>query len=371
MTANAETAGAREARIAEQARALKEVRDRAAFKSDYIELDEIITALSPKVRATAKLSHNVDAELMGDTVTLYVQGKHRVYFGRKDHEILAALDARADAEGFVVEEVECCECGHERGDHGPKMWGCAHCPCTEYEARTPAPDPTPSASPEACDCGHPRGCHNALAESVGRRSCSLCPCMAYGAGRPSQHSASPEADGRVWWIRKFADGSWSCAPFEPAAWSESIPVVPRSELARVRRERDDLLVGIKGITEAFSPDANMSYYMLDRANYLLSGKRDAIESHFAGYRAELDYQKAENATLRAQLATAEQKLDTALERALVAEQNLAGVRGRIETGAVLWRDRGGDVWDVEPTDEDFVFGPFTRGRFVADEEDKA
>lgn len=30
-----------------------------------------------------------------------------------------------------------CECGHERGDHGPKMWGCAYCPCTAYEARPP------------------------------------------------------------------------------------------------------------------------------------------------------------------------------------------------------------------------------------------
>ena len=184
-------------------------------------------------------------------------------------------------------------------------------------------------------------------------------------------SASPEADGRVWWLVIDSEGDAERVTCDPQddllgvldrsqpmyAPHKYIAVVPRSTLARVQRERDDLLVGMQNVADAHSPNADHSAYMLQRAQYYLSGKRDAIESHFAGYRAELDYQKTENATLRAER-------DAALDRARVAEQ-------RIEEADVCWqRVENGGLWPTRPDAYDLKFmGPFTRGRFVADTEE--
>ena len=211
----------------------------------------------------------------------------------------------------------------------------------------------PSASPEECDCGHLRECHSPLAESVGRRSCSLCPCMAYGVGRPSQHSASPEAgqspsraaqdtaDGRVWRLFVRGDGSVygfpvGLGPGSFEALDSLVPVVPRSELARVQREREEAL------------------------NEMM---------HWNGESVRLEN---ENTTLRAQLAAAKnrvdvayQQRDAALDRARVAEQ-------RIETGIPFFIEEHGHGYMGEPTPNDIVrYGVITRGRFVADTEDKA
>ena len=250
-----------------------------------------------------------------------------------------------------------CECGHERGDHGPKMWGCAHCPCTEYEARTPAPDPTPSASPEADG--------------------PICRMLSGGVEWvPISELA------RVQWLADERQRQLDAEARVIETWRQENATL-RAQLTEVQRERDEALAdAATWRAYAKRADAHTDAVQCRCDNQRqrigdLTRERDewerhyhAAERHNGSLRATVETHGDTIRTLRARLAKAEQKLDTALERALVAEQNLAGVRERIETGVVMWMGGASSLWRREPSkSESQLFGPFTRGRFVADTEE--
>jgi len=173
-------------------------------------------------------------------------------------------------------------------------------------------------------------------------SCCVAGCRCQEEPTPS---ASPEADKRMWLVsRDVESGELGVINLVAQAsrdrtdqeWqrmcqysTDHVRVVPLSDLARVQRERDE-------------------------AKMLLRVERDAgrlLGNWLREYRAELTATRAER--------------DAALDRARVAEQ-------RIETGVECWRTQSGYVVGAAPTKmaAEFYgpFGPFTRGRFVADTE---
>lgn len=206
-------------------------------------------------------------------------------------------------------------------------------PCSD------APSPTPSASPEASES-------------------------------PSR-AAQDTADGRVWWMVPWPENSYASVwRTEDEAWrgagslAAPIPLVPRSDLARVQRERDHWERRTKhlGGTVLRAWEALREWWQYSKderdgetLDAALTRALDADREHDAYALAEAKKWRDESTTLRAER-------DAALDRARVAEQ-------RIETGVVCWQDREGHLWAQLPGNVTVAFyGPFTRGRFVADEE---
>lgn len=161
-------------------------------------------------------------------------------------------------------------------------------------------------------------------------------CAEHEEGRDTP-SASPEADGGSFTF------TVSTPPVKRAVLLDGEQWVPKSELARVQREQD-------------------------------AARERARESE-----REWERWRGEALSLHAQLAAANNRVDVAyqqrnaaLDRARVAEQ-------RIEAGRECWLDREGNVWNAIEQGVDAnanilareKYGPFTRGRFVADTEDKA
>lgn len=186
-----------------------------------------------------------------------------------------------------------CECGHERGDHGPTMWGCAHCICPEYKGPSPATAPAPTENVR-----DPHWNVNNELRKAG---------------------ATPEADGPVDWIGTLRHLAGHPDPISlhctiPAATVELFA----ARLERVTRERDGWERRAKHlggtVSRAWTALRGWWQYSKDeRDGETLS---EALEHAIAADKAHDEYALAEAkkwrdecATLRAQLAAARKEID--------------------------------------------------------------
>lgn len=273
MTANADATGAREALTGKQRIALLQFLDAGKRQAGahnyeqwgyfgpggwaYEELKALVNPPAPaprKVRAEVSLTGGKLRVFWDEDGTVgmeHAEGYRTVFVTRQDLCDLAALDARADAEGFVVEGGEAGGPSAACGFDGATQLGSSS-PNESPEATPSTAPPTPSASPEACDCG----C-NSVEDADGSECACDChdpdapnyreiPYASPEAGQSPSRAAQDTADGRVWWMIRHPQTSYGYVwDSEHGAWLGSgeaqrpTPVVPRSELARVQRERDE------------------------------------------------------------------------------------------------------------------------------------
>ena len=187
---------------------------------------------------------------------------------------------------------------------------------------------------------------------------------------PCSDAPSPTPSASPWWMVPWPENSYAYVwRTEDEAWrgagslAAPIPLVPRSDLARVQRERDHWERRTKhlGGTVLRAWEALREWWQYSKderdgetLDAALTRALDADRGHDAYALAEAKKWRDESTTLRAER-------DAALDRARVAEQ-------RIETGVVCWQDREGHLWAQLPGNVTVAFyGPFTRGRFVATE----
>ena len=215
----------------------EEQHDRGEFYCHHSAIqfrDEHYPAPPKRVRAEVQLLDGSARAVWGySTVGLYANGDPMsgVFIARSDIATLAALDARADAEGFVVADTSFSDTDSQR--------------CKAVASDDPPSGGTPVLP--ACECGHGEAQHQVPGH--GNRWCRGCLCGDYEARTPesadscnageSTPAFTPAYETRVWWLRWIAAGWCVLSENTPPTLSD-IPVVPHASLDALRLQLDEL-----------------------------------------------------------------------------------------------------------------------------------